>query len=642
MILMLALLITAAVCAADATVEIAPDQPVPHVYSDEPLILELRAAQDCAPDVHVLIEGATDVRISIALGTIPLRAGTRKWIALEQRPETRGTYNATITLSEGDSVQETVRAFCHIERPSAAAGSLVAADVTSPDHETFVALADMPVGAVRIAADHPDWEAMLEACQATGLPAAVTFAPAPMPAAAPAETEPPSGSSESEPAEDPNAPPPHTAPGEEVLAEAIAKTYGREVALWEIDSRAPETIGYLAAAIRRGGSRAPIIAAVHDPSDVETMLAHSEPALAGLAIRLPAPKPAELIAFRTAAEQSGLERMPLYCVGALLEDAEENPVAALRQLLTNRAAGARSSVFPAGLAYAPRAFGPAYVYLNGLAHRLADAQYVGPVDEGKQVTGHLFRKGATWFLVAWSTTEAELALPLGGAVDVVLTDAFNNPLALTREDETARVPVGAEPVYLSGVDGPLLQRAATAMAANEAAHLLQLLKAADTNLEPHTEIFTRVADGHADDVTRIDFIALLQGFAELEQRWQGGAISRADAVPVLAGLARLVRMLCILEQERSAEFVESLQNVIARCGEYQSVYLMSSGLPGRGGNAQQGSPKTTARTRGDWLLEEVNHLITEAETLRAIGRPIEAVGIASLAEARARALEFTL
>jgi hypothetical protein len=103
-------------------------------------------------------------------------------------------------------------------------------------------------------------------------------------------------------------------------------------------------------------------------------------------------------------------------------------------------------------------------------------------------------------------------------------------------------------------------------------------------------------------------------------------IQQALAVRLMAGMSRLARGLAVVEHEAGDAFLEPLQETLARCGEYQSLYLTSTG-----GAAD-------ARERGDWLLEEVNALTAEARQLAKRGRTIEADAVAAIAEWRARAL----
>jgi hypothetical protein len=100
------------------------------------------------------------------------------------------------------------------------------------------------------------------------------------------------------------------------------------------------------------------------------------------------------------------------------------------------------------------------------------------------------------------------------------------------------------------------------------------------------------------------------------------------ATTTLARLARLARTLCQLEAVIGVSFLEPLQDTLARCKEFQSMYL----------TGVTATPQ--ARQRGDRLVAEVRRLMDEAEALAQLDRRIEADAVAALAEWRARGLEY--
>ena len=113
----------------------------------------------------------------------------------------------------------------------------------------------------------------------------------------------------------------------------------------------------------------------------------------------------------------------------------------------------------------------------------------------------------------------------------------------------------------------------------------------------------------------------------IEEKWHSSLIPRSSAVPALACLSRLVRNLCVVEQEKGRVFITPLRDTLAKCREYQSLYITNSG----------GS--SVSQERGDWLLDKVSQLMAEAEKLEQDGRLIEANAVSALAEWRARSLE---
>jgi hypothetical protein len=183
-------------------------------------------------------------------------------------------------------------------------------------------------------------------------------------------------------------------------------------------------------------------------------------------------------------------------------------------------------------------------------------------------------------------------------------------------------------MYVSGKGGPLLATVARASARKEAEAFTKN-PGFQKKLPPEfLELVKPIAAANFSRVDRVSFFALLRMFPVLEQKWHDGTLPRDIAVPAMASLSRLLRNLCVIEQDSNEPFIELLQDTIARCGDYQSQYLTSTG-----GSAEK-------HERADWLLAEVARLTAEAKALADNDRAIEAAGVASLAEWRARSLEF--
>jgi len=86
---------------------LAPDQPIPHVYVDDPLILELRSGQDLSAAVTVEVSAHGQLT-TIDLGRIGLRGGAIHWQAVPDIPVDRGRYQVRIRTeaSGADPVEQ--------------------------------------------------------------------------------------------------------------------------------------------------------------------------------------------------------------------------------------------------------------------------------------------------------------------------------------------------------------------------------------------------------------------------------------------------------------------------------------------------------------------------------------------------------
>ena len=97
----------------------------------------------------------------------------------------------------------------------------------------------------------------------------------------------------------------------------------------------------------------------------------------------------------------------------------------------------------------------------------------------------------------------------------------------------------------------------------------------------------------------------------------------------MAALTRVLESAYILKQERGKPFLESPQAALNRCNQFRTEYVTN--LAANSANS----------ARSQWLLAEIGRLDRKAQTLMKSGRTTEATGIASLAEWRARSLQFT-
>jgi len=300
----------------------------------------------------------------------------------------------------------------------------------------------------------------------------------------------------------------------------------------------------------------------------------------------------------------------------------------MRQLLTHLAGGVAQTGLSPSLILSQE-FGPGYVYLSALAHRLHGAAHAGRMDLGPGVRALVFRRGAQWTVAAWALTgPTEAALNLGDATDLALFDARNNPLPVPEvADGAVALELTDNPVFVTGKGGPVLAQAAQNVVRRRAALFLGAKELMPQLPSDVADVVGKFAATDDSDYSRLDFFDLLRLFPRLEGLWHSGALPRSAGTPALAGLSQLARAVCVLEQKRGEPFLEPLQNTLSNCGQFQSVYITSSA----------GSSAT--RERPDWILDRVTALMAEAETLAREGRSIEANALAALAEWRARSLE---
>ena len=585
-------------------VSVAPDQPVSYVYIDEPVILQIKSSEDSQATGNVTITDDIGKSTAIALPAIPLRANGAHWQPLDGAPKEKGRYTAHVTLDVNGSAATHNVVFCRIDRPGDDARAPVRTTVVSPEPAVLHALRGIPLREITVPITAMDVASLVESASADGF--SVTIA---LDAAAVSDI--PS------------------------LAQ-LAKNLGDRVGGWRVSvpDIGVETLEPLAAALRDGGSRSQLEVVLNSGlANIDALLSAGI-GRSAFKVFLPASanSRADLESLRDAFEKAGYEGFRLQTLYGAPDknDDGSNHWSVARDVLGSQAPGGLSPEIDVTSVYAAGQFGESYTLLSAIAHRLNGYTYFDELTIGPRARAVVFRNNGAWIVAVWSTAQPSVqSLPVAEATEVSATDASNNPIPTPEmEGVSMKLALTTAPMYVSGKGGPLLSTVARASARREAEAFTKN-GAFQKKLPPEfVELIKPIAAANFFRVDRVSFFAMLRMFPVLEQKWHDGTLPREIAAPAMASLSRLVRDLCVIEQDSNEPFIELLQDTIARCGDYQSQYLTSTG-----GSAEK-------HERADWLLAEVARLTAEAKALADNERMIEAVGVASLAEWRARSLEF--
>lgn len=590
----------ALVSAPAIDVSVAPDQPIPYVYADEPVILQFRSTHDGKAGGQVTILGDDGKSVTIPLPELPLRANGAHWQQLEGAPGANGRYRVHVALDAQGVKVETDLVYCRIQRPNDGVSGMLQVAMPHNDAQLLHALRGVPVHRVTLPQSVPDLAAVLGSAAEAGFSVTVHCTDLSSDASA-------------------------------ALA-ALASAAGDKIAAWRFAS--PEggmtALDTVVAGLRQAGSRAPVEVLINDGTDVPGLFAAGLGRTASaLVANISKPDDGKPALLRAAAERAGYESLPVR--SAFGAGAAANGTALVQQALNAFECGAGAE-FEIGSLYRDGAFEEAYPLLSAIAHRLTNLQCVGDYPVPVPMRAKVFRHLDNWTVAVWTGGEpATLPLVVGEAAELALYDAWNNRLETPAlEDGTISLSIAASPTYVVGSGGSVLPLTARNMARREA-DLFVKNKMFQRELPSELiDMMKSVAAPGLAKVDRVTFFALLRMFPVLEQKWHDGTLRRDAAAPALAALGRLLRHLCVLEQDSGEPFIELLQETVARSGEYQSQYLTSTG-----GSAEK-------HERADWLLSEVARLTAEAKTLAENNRSIEAVGVASIAEWRARCLQFAL
>lgn len=590
--------------AASVEVTLAPDQPIPFVYVDDPLILQLKANADGDLKIagNVTFTGADGKSTEIALPSISLRAQGTHWHQVEGAPPDRGRFQARVALNVNGQPLDYDLSYCRIDRPNAKLVAPLGVHLHESDDKAMVAFQGIPARQICLDADIERVEEATDRAIKSGCLVSLLVDAEKSPNAA-------------------------------ERCEHLARTLLDKVTAWIVAIPAgSDAFGAIAESVRRGGSRAPIMPMVASEEEMAALLGNGAGRFVSSAVlRGDVLQNGALVEMRAAAESLGYEGFTTNVMGAGANSQSADPGLELVQNCTrNLAGGARLCLLEPSLLFADGRFQDGYVYATALVNRLGAAQYVGPLEMPKEVDAHVFRSANMWTLVIWANqASADVTVGVGEAAGLTCSNAVNNGVPLPElKGGDLKFEVTPRPTYMSGSGGDVLTKAARNMARREAQTFVGTKAFRDSLPAELMAIMQSIASIKSGKPDRLNFFAILRMFPVLEQKWHEGQIGKEVAVPAMASMSRLVRTLCVLEQEAGEPFLEVLQATLDRCGEYQSQYLTGSG----GAN--------NTHERADWLLAEVGRLMSESKSLVEQGREIEATGVASLAEWRARSLEF--
>jgi LysM repeat protein len=584
----------------DIHVVAAPDQPIPHVYVDDPVIIEITAARDTACTVSVTVEPEAGEALEVPVGPVALRANSPYWHVLEGIPVSRGLHTVRVRI-EGDGIStEEVTSFCRADRPVTDGPVPVVAYLRGGAPPYLTAAQGIPLQRVCVDANAPQAGDTLATARAEGLNVAVLL------------------NLEQE-------------PDAETALARLAESFGEATPFWIIDpaGSAPR-FKDASETVRRAGTQPTVLLAVTGPETLHALLSGGAGrSLSGLAYRTEMPTAAALTAIRATAERAGYEGLRIHVVSGHGDGPASEGRQLVSQVVLSTAAGASWTALDMGSLYDGERFSKGYARVSAMAHQLAGAVYIGELALPAGVSGHVFRSGETWIIVTWSDSQQEVQLNVGAVADVVAKDGRNNPLPIAAPaDGSLRVAVGPSITYLRGTGGSVFADAARATARREAKGFVSNEDFARLLPAELLATIRHIASDNVNKPERLEFLALLKAFPLIEQRWHAGTLPRSIAVPAMASLQRLMRHLSVLEDALGDPFVEPVMDILSRCREYCSKYLTNSGDASR-------SPE-----RGEAVLDIVGRLTADAEALSAEGRVTEAGGVAALAEWRARSLQF--
>ncbi len=591
----LLLVLTAA--AEGPEIIVAPDQPVPCVYLDDPLILSLKVPEPADVRVSVSLVDDGGQAWDMDLGDLRLPPGVERWYALKGAPAERGFYAVTVTVAvNGGSFTKKV-GLCRVDRPTKISRSVLGISVAAGAWPAGLEHALKTVGArsVRVSLSNADLRQAEAGLARVGLKAWLDLS-------------------------------------DEAAAALTAESGRLRVSDTWVGIQLPAASTALFQKIR-DKSDLPLWAVADSVEDaLGSINGPAAPLASGMVLRLPAPPLPE--------ERARLAWTTLPVAVDLTDAAwiADRPTDALLwDILEMMAAGVSSVHLPAAAVYAPQTgFTPAAALFNVFGALFSGVDYVGRLNLAEGVSALLFRNQADWVLVFWrpgqSGDPVPVTLPLEGAVSVAVMDHFGNALPDTGNpvEGNLNLQLAGTPLIVRGTGGNILARAAASRAEEIISAMLSMPEPAGSLLSGDTRaLLESVRKSPAGEGARARYIDLLRQISRFETAVAVGEVDPVSAGVLSRGFLSLARALAVVEEGRGELFLEPVTDMIAETERMQTMYLTAT-QPGAQGGA----------VKAEQVLNDLKKLVQNAENLAAAGRKIEAAALASLAQHYAKCLEI--
>ncbi len=593
-----AALLTLAALAQPLAVRLAPDQPAPIFFTDEPLVVQFQSTEPMTASADVAVTLPNGEHASWTAQGLSLIADRPTWHGISSFPVARGPHLFHV---RGDPAQldEFRQTLVRIDRPNESSRGLVAIHLSHPAPGTMYALRCLPVAAVRMDADTPNLAVVVRDV-ALNTPGRLYLR---VPAGEAIE---------------------RTALG------PLAEELGDIVDLWEIaGAGGAQEYAAVAGDIRRGDPGARLAARVSGARDA-VALGRLEAALCPDVLVV---SPDSVEAVEQSMQRTGVEGVSL--IVEFSPPVGDDPAAAeyIPRLLESSRMPYHEVIVPQRMIESSSGFSGALSILASATRLFDGTELIGELDvEGNNRAWLYGRPGDAdppdWVVAVTYTDpgEPQPEIPAAAAESWRLYDAHGNVRA---ESATPQTPLGDLPGFglwfVRGSGGDVLL----------AAHVRRMKEYAALTL-PHEESLALVAPDSITALkllrnythpspTRVQFINLVRSLPAIEEAWHRGIIEPRDAVPLSRYFAAMVRELATIAQEMDEPFLEPLERTFSNCRELLKAF-------------PEAQEKADAR-RVRFLRAEVARLLDEASACEAAGRVTEAKGVAALAEWRARSLE---
>jgi len=568
------------------TVNVAPDQPLPHVFEDDPLILEFVAEDTGTHSATVQLDVELHPPQQFKLNGLLLKANRPYWHSFKNIEPLLGLNRITMEITNpSGKIEKIDTSFYRIHRPDPSHSFPIT--VHLKQMEEALLARHLPAKTLRIDQPIPTWNDWLDLAEYHQLSLEVII----------------------DPTHEEWSP---------LRLETAAERLMDRIHCWIIiPPKNNQSALKAAQAIRRGNRNARLAFIATTPNEIGSTLINNMGVEFDKLVVRSSQVPPHI--YRSMVERLGREGLAIdFDLGYV----PSRPTEFLKNWLDCLTVNVQP-VIPRNLLEDQSGLAHPFGALNAWANGFHNLRYQGNVTIESGESFPLFRAPGTDTVSGHS-----LLVNLGVSSDEIITaenqsekfdGLFNALQGATQE---------SKPTFFTSNDPSLLARAAWNRINSRVNELIPQEAMMDLLSEQQQNALHTLRQGNPESSYRRELFQLLQSLPPLEARLRAGITPKELAVPLSAALGTIAESLAVLEETIGEPFLEPLSKILAQCGDLQSRYIIQSG--GSGNNA-----------RSAWLLSEVNRLLVEVEALRRENRLIHATAIATLAEWRARSLVST-
>ncbi|MFP6583174.1 MAG: hypothetical protein VCD00_11560 [Candidatus Hydrogenedentota bacterium] len=579
-----AIVLFTALCLSQFSIQVSPDRIHPFSYTDEPLAIRITGLARGDHAIEATIEAHELEATKVSLGTVHSDGAAPCYVTVDTSALPMGRLSVTIMTEEG-TLRDKLTAY-RIHRPSYLHARSITASFIPWSPEAYELASELPYGWARISTQDGNFDEAMAVLQNRGIGVRLLLD--------------------------------NTT---EKALEGIARRHGDQITHWEIPvmNDIPSALS-IAAQIEDFAPGRSISVHVANPLELtECLESEGSATLDEIIVSHSEVDEGGLHSYRLVIEQSGFEFLDL--VTEMPRDTTTSDWSAW----SNNLASFSPSRITLGLSGSDADETLTSISRYNLWSDLFSSyEYVGPQFSDPELEVLLFRSRtdrASWLMAATASTPTSWAIPMQfGEVHAMSADT--NIFSI---DNTRELSVGSDPVFLTGRDKEVLTDSLSNAILLEVSTLLAVETYKDVVSDELWGSLKRLKNGVESSSSRSIFLELLLRLPVLEHGLASGSMPIHLVVPVTVRLTRITRWMSAIAELQDEAFLEPHETMLTQTNRFIARFM-------------SGRSEVPESSRPAQLIQAISRLSTEATELNARGYPIEAAGVAMIAEWRARAL----